>query len=84
MLKFHYAYIIKGKQRKLVIERMDRPMSVTELKKKTNLSLSETSRVLRQLQKQGLTICITPQNVQGRIYQLTKRGEAVKKGFLNN
>jgi len=77
-----YSYIIRGKQRRQVIKEMCRPMSVTEIKKKTNLSLSETSRVLRQFEKQGLAICITPHEIQGRIYKLTKRGDAIRKFLM--
>ncbi|MFH0832077.1 MAG: hypothetical protein V1886_04410 [archaeon] len=78
-----YGYVIRGKQRRIVIKEMSKPMSVTEIKKKASLSLSETSRVLRQFAKQGLAVCITPEHVQGRIYQLSKRGEAVNKALLS-
>ena len=73
-----YGYVARGKQRRQVINAMERPMSVTQIKIKAGLSLSETSRVLRGFTKQRLAVCITPEQLTGRIYMLTARGKRIK------
>jgi len=74
-----YSYVIRGKQKVRVLKVMDKPMTVTEIKKATELSLSETSRVVRGFAKVGLAKCLNPDDVIGRVYELTQRGKAIKE-----
>jgi predicted transcriptional regulator len=74
-----YSLIIRSKQRKEVIVVMDRPMTVTEIKNKLEISLSDTSRVLRRFSKEGLARCINSNDHLGRIYELTERGIKIKQ-----
>lgn len=74
-----YSFLMRSRQRKTVIAVIDRPMTVTEIKRKTRLSLSETSRVLRHFKAEGLAECLNPKDVLGRIYQLTERGKRIKE-----
>ena len=74
-----YSFIMRSKQRKTVIKVMDRPMTVTEIKEKAGLSLSETSRVLRKFKGEGLAKCINPEDALGRVYQLIERGKRIKE-----
>lgn len=74
-----YSFIMRSKQRKIIIITINRPMIVTEIKKRTNLSLSETSRVLRGFKAEGLAEVINPKDALGRVYQLTKKGEKIKE-----
>jgi len=74
-----YSFIMRSKQRKIIIGVMNRPMTVTEIKKKIDLGLSETSRVLRAFKKQGLAECLNPNDPIGRVYQLTKKGKSIKE-----
>ena len=78
-----YSFLMRSKQRKMVIAIIDRPMTVTEVKKKTKLSLSETSRVLRHFKAEGLAHCLNPKDALGRIYQLTERGKRIKEKIKN-
>jgi predicted transcriptional regulator len=73
------SFILRGKQRKKVLKVLDGPALVSEIKNKTKLSLAETSRVLRGLTEQGLAECKNPEDHLGRFYQLTPRGEKIKK-----
>lgn len=77
-----YSYAIRGKQRRTVLKMADTPMTVTEIKEKTNLSLAETSRAIRNLAKHSLARCINPDDILGRVYELTKRGKVVRKELL--
>ncbi|MBU0459436.1 MAG: ArsR family transcriptional regulator [Proteobacteria bacterium] len=74
-----YSFIMRSKQRKTILLVMERPMTVTEIKNKTDLSLSDTSRVLRRFKIEGLAKCINPEDHLGRIYQLSERGEKIKE-----
>ena len=74
-----YSFVMRSKQRKMVVAAMDRPMLVTEVQKKANLSLSETSRALRALKDEGLAECLNPKDALGRIYRLTSRGNKIKE-----
>ncbi len=78
-----YSFIMRSKQRKIIIEVINRPMTVTEIKNKTKLSLSETSRILRGFKAQGLAECINPKDALGRVYELTKRGKIIKGRIKN-
>jgi len=78
-----YSFIIRSKQRKTVIAIIDGPMTVTEIKEKTNLTLSETSRVLRAFKIQGLSECLNPKDPIGRVYHLTKKGKLIKEKIEN-
>ena len=79
-----YSYIIRGKQKVKVIKIMEKPMTVTEIKKATELSLSEASRVVRGFAKIGLAKCLNPDDVIGRVYELTQRGKSIKLKIANS
>jgi len=72
-----YSFVIRGKQRRQIMVLMTRPKTPTELSKESGLNLSNTSRVLKQLEARGLVECLTPAEVLGRIYAITKKGEDV-------
>ena len=78
-----YSFVMRSKQRRIVIVVMNTPMIVTEIKKKVDLSLSETSRVLRAFKEQGLAECLNPDDILGRVYQLTEKGKLVKEKIEN-
>ena len=74
-----YSYVMRGQQRKKVLLILDGPALVSEIKGKTNLSLAETSRVLRGLVEQGLAECKNPEDHLGRVYGLTDKGYNLQK-----
>lgn len=78
-----YSFIMRSKQRKIIIRVMNLPMTVTEIKEKTNLTLSETSRVLRAFKVQELSECLNPKDPIGRVYQLTEKGKSIKEKIEN-
>lgn len=74
-----YSFIMRSKQRKIIMALMETPKTVTEIKKQAHLSLSETSRVLRKFTDEGLAKCLNPEDHLGRVYQLTERGKKIKE-----
>ena len=88
-----YAWVIRGSQRKLAMMHLERPMIVTELRKKINadikplqipLSLREVSRHLTSFAKKGLAECLNPKEPLGHIYQLTKKGALIREQILED
>ena len=86
-----YAWVVRGSQRKLAISYMEKPMTVTELKKRINfnvkppqkqLSLREVSRQLTSFEEQGLAKCLNPKDALGHIYQLTQKGMLLREEVL--
>jgi len=88
-----YAWTIRGSQRKLAMIHLDKPMIVTDLKKKINanvkppqkqLSLREVSRHLTSFKKKGLAECLNPNEALGHIYQLTKKGILIREQVIRD
>ena len=75
----NYSYIMRGKQRRKVLNVLDGPALVSQIRKKADLSLAETSRVIRSLVEQGLAECKNPEDHLGRVYGLTDKGYRIQK-----
>lgn len=81
------AWIVSGSRRTAILKALERPMSPCQVHKKSKdyspkISLNHASDTLRELQKQGLATCITPENTRGRIYQLTPLGEELRNELM--
>ncbi len=74
-----FSFVMRGKQRLLVMTAMDRPSLVSHIAKRTGLSLPETSRALKGLVSHGLVVCKNPKDVIGRVYELTGEGYELQK-----
>ena len=77
-----YGFVIRGSLRKKVMLHLNKPLTPRELSKQLNIHLSEASRVMIELRKQNLVECLTPKLKSGRVYQITKKGEKIKKHLL--
>lgn len=81
-MRKEWIYAKKGKLRKKIILELDKPQTATELAKKLGKHRSSISRVLLDLTKEDLTVCINPQDDRERHYELTYKGRRVKKELL--
>ena len=61
-------FLKKGKLRKEVLERLDKPKTATELAKEMGKHRSSISRILLELKKQGLIECVNPEDDRFRHY----------------
>lgn len=75
----NYSFVIRGSSRKKVISAFDRPKTPSELGKEVKISVTHISRTLGELVQIGLVKCLTPKQRTGRIYNLTKEGEKIRK-----
>ncbi|MDI6738413.1 MAG: hypothetical protein QME12_07945 [Nanoarchaeota archaeon] len=49
-----FSWAARGRQRRKVIEILDKPKMATEIKKETHIALTNASRVLVQFEKRAL------------------------------
>lgn len=74
-----YGWVLRGSQRRLIIKHLDKLKTPTLLKEETAIKVSNVSDVLRAMEKKGLVKCLNPKEKLGRLYQLTKKGEKIRK-----
>lgn len=75
----YYGFVISGKCRKKVVSALDIERTPSQIAKITGLNNSHVSRSLAELQKKRIIKCLTPKNIVGRVYALTKEGKQIKK-----
>lgn len=73
------SFVLGAKNRKKVLLALDSPKTPTQIASDTGLSLNITSRALRELEKEGIIECKTPEAKVGRIYQKTRIGKKIIK-----
>jgi DNA-binding MarR family transcriptional regulator len=71
------SYILRSKNRKLVLSALARPKTPSQIAKETGILLPHVSRALRELEQKGLVKCLTPNEKLGRIYALTDLGKQI-------
>lgn len=74
-----YSFVVRGRNRKRVLLAFNKPMTPTEIKEKTKVSLSHISHALRILKSKKLVKCINEKAKVGRIYKLTPIGKDIVK-----
>lgn len=74
-----YSWILRGKQRKKIMNILDKPKIPTQIKNDSGLSLNNVSDVLREFRKKGLAKCLNPKDKTGRLYKLTFKGRRVRE-----
>ena len=72
-----YSFVIRAKNRKAVLLSLYRPKSPSQIAKELNISLPHVSRALKELEKEGLVECLTPNEKVGRIYKRTLIGDEI-------
>jgi len=92
-----YAYVMRGKHRRAVIKVMSDRKTPSEIHRDVvgssenipidsidyvKLSLNSTSDTLRGFRKKGIAICINKEKRVGRLYELTKKGKAIRELVL--
>lgn len=79
-----YAWVVRGSQRRKVLLALEGRMIPTQIKEKTKLALNNVSDTLRAFEEKGLAKCVNPKERVGRLYELTKKGQAIKIKLLND
>ena len=82
-----YAWITRGRQRMAMLKAFSMPMTSSQIHKKSKhynkkISLNNTSDILRDFVRQGIAVCLNNEDRVGRIYQLSKDGEEIRKELM--
>ncbi len=92
-----YTWIMRGKHRRAVIKVMDGRKTPSQIHRDVvkssenlptksihyvKLSLNSTSDTLRGFRKKGIAVCINQERRVGRLYELTKKGKAIRGQML--
>ena len=73
------SFVNSSKNRKLILFKLDKPITPTSLAKMVSLHRSVISRSLLGLGKKGLVKCLNPESKKERYYKITNRGLEVRK-----
>ncbi len=81
------GFVKRGKNRKEIFMKLDKPMMPSELVMKIYKSTSNTyfnlvSRALSELKEKELVEVVNPKEKTGRIYRRTKEGDKVSKEIV--
>ncbi len=79
-----YSWVVRGKQRREIINTLEEEQTPTEVSKKSGYSLNNTSRVLREFKEKGIARCLNPKEKTGRLYSLTEKGRQIKKKVIEH
>jgi len=72
-----YGWILRGKQRRVILKTLDKPKTPTLIKEETKIKVSNVSDVLRAMKKRKIVRCLNPRDKIGRLYELTSKGKSL-------
>ncbi len=73
------GWIIRSENRITVLTRLYIPLTPSHIAKKLQMSITHASKIIRELEKKGLIICLNDKDKRGRIYKRTKNGNEILK-----
>ena len=77
------GFILRSEYRKKVFVSMDKLIMPSEIARRLDIRLTHITRELRFLKEKGLAECINSNERVGRLYQLTIKGERLKKEMID-
>ncbi len=92
-----YIWLMRGKHRRAVIRVMDNRKTPSQIHRDVvkscenlpatsihyvKLSLNSTSDTLRGFREKGIAVCTNSERRVGRLYELTKKGKAIREQIL--
>jgi len=72
-----YSFVMRGKNRRLVLKSLTKPQTPTSIKENTRLGIKVVSRVLKEFNAKGIVECKTPNQKLGKVYVLSAKGKKV-------
>ena len=73
------SFIVRSKNRKIVLKLLDTPRTPTRIKQETALHFNSVSRAILELEKNKFIKCLNPNQKLSRFYQITNKGKQVLK-----
>ena len=71
------GYIKRSKNRQEVLRVLSIPLSPSDVSKKLKISLTHASKILRELNSEGIVKCLNDDLKVGRIYQKNKIADEI-------
>lgn len=71
------GFIKRSKNRLQVLKLLEKPMMPSEVSKEMKISLTHSSKIIRELNKKKLIHCLNEKLKIGRIYQITNFGKKI-------
>ena len=73
------SFLSRSKNRKTVLDNLEKASTPTELASKLKIQRSTISRAILELMDKKLVKCLTPNEKMGRLYQITDLGKKILK-----
>jgi hypothetical protein len=78
-----YGYVVSsGRRIKIVVALRISPMTPRQLVDETGIGISHISNVLSDLVNEAVIVCVNPQRVRGRVFELTSGGKKVADSIV--
>jgi DNA-binding MarR family transcriptional regulator len=75
-----YGYVIASNYRvKVITALLSHPKTPKQLSIETQIGITHVSRTIRELSKRELIFCTNPQDLKGKVYRLTGKGNEIAK-----
>ncbi len=74
-----YSWIVRGKQRRKILQTLNHPMTPTQIKERTGIKVTNVSDVVRSMEEINIAKCLNPKEKLGRLYELTQKGKKIQK-----
>ena len=78
------GFVISSGQRSKVLSCLATPKTPSMIAKELKLSLAHASKIVRELEKRKLIVCLNPSATKGRLHKRTKIGDEIIKYLEKN
>ncbi|MCX6817301.1 MAG: ArsR family transcriptional regulator [Candidatus Aenigmarchaeota archaeon] len=77
-----YSWLVRGSQRKAIIEALEKPKIPSQIRNDTKLSIANVSKILKLFVDNGIAECLNPNTKMGKLYKLTPKGQALREELI--
>jgi len=79
-----FGWVNRGARRKqilLILAKSSKPITVNEIKKKSNIAMAQASYTIKELLNQKLITCLNSNDKIGRLYTISEKGKMIADGL---
>ena len=73
------SFIISSQYRKKVLEILEAPKIPSKISKELKIDKAHISKTLKELEKEKLIQCLTPNSIKGKLFVITTYGKDILK-----
>lgn len=75
----HISFIISSDYREKVLKILENPKMPSKISKELSIDKAHISKTLKDLEKEKLVKCLTPDSAKGKLYVITDYGKEILK-----